>query len=658
MTPLLPPGKSNSLGSARGTYMQQAATQNNEWVPLTKESLTRAQQQGKPLLLVVGAAWSRDAREADEGAFNDPEVQNLIRKSFVSVRVDCTESPEWVNAYFPVSRAALGLRPGFQVYYVNPDGNLYDYLSPETTLTGSDPSVFEQDLVAARDSMKKGSQALNRLVQDINTLMAKPQPSSLNVSAQFGILQDAVDQKDGGFPVDGLQVLRPEAWRLQLMAGDMKGLSVSLVPPLKSPIFDWLDGGFFRASRSADWTDIEYDKIATSNAEIMEVLAQYAASTGDPFTKALAVRTFDSLVGEFLDGGSIRVARIGDEQPGGRSDRSSFAPKDLRPMFSTGAIPQADADWARTRLGLDSRLNPSMTIRISDPSILTKGKADFDRVMHELRVMKEGHKPEFVSSSYADVNGYVAARLLTCARLWSDAGRLQVALTLSDRLDSFRTGVEVRHRSDSAADIPELSDYLAYSDACLNDYLATGRVVSLNNGLNVLLEAKTRFELKTPGAWLPAKLPFALRNSIAPEIIDNVIESLTAREIHLMWAYSRLLEGSPSGQAASKRLSQGATDCVRQFMATAPTLGVAGCGFYCSALELSEDSYAVAVGPEAGSVADKLQRLAPTRLVAPAFGPVRADLQAREPGIYVVRKGSTSGPVDVATAAKMLSRGP
>src|SRR4051794_28926376 len=101
---LLPPPQPNAMEAEVGTYMRQASQQAIRWHPLSKGALDIANTQDKPILLVVGAAWSRNGRAADLGLFADPEVATIVEKNFVPIRVDCNESPEWLNAYFPLNR--------------------------------------------------------------------------------------------------------------------------------------------------------------------------------------------------------------------------------------------------------------------------------------------------------------------------------------------------------------------------------------------------------------------------------------------------------------------------------------------------------------------------------------------------------------------------
>jgi hypothetical protein len=209
-----------------------------------------------------------------------------------------------------------------------------------------------------------------------------------------------------------------------------------------------------------------------------------------------------------------------------------------------------------------------------------------------------------------------------------------------------------------SANAPEfLGDYLAYADAALQDYLATGRVVSLRNGAAVLERALQLFAGETPGAFRAGLQPESgvLPGSVsAPEILDSSRESLTACLIRLCSAYGRLLlshgrEGDPG-----LLLLRTAFASTALFAAIAEQLGVFAASYVCAAAAVADDAFAVAVGPNARELSDALFRLRPTRLVAPAFGPVRVELQGAAPGLYVIRRGVAAGPMSVEQAAQAM----
>lgn len=648
----IPPPPPNPALRDNGAFVDQALRQGIQWHTLSDAVFLEARKLHKPIFLLVGASWSRDGREADRAMFADPEIDTLLSKNFVSVRVDLDEQPEWLNAYFPVSRFHIGLPNGLKGFFLSEDGTLIDYLSP-ATLTNHDTVAVARDILTSRPSGTQSS-SLMQQIRDINGLMAS-KPAIPDFGAHLGVLTEASDDTYGGFPTNASQELHPEAWRFLLLHGDYPLLRGILSPVLRSTVVDWLDGGFFRRADSLDWSRVEFDKVAVENASMAYVCAVYGATQKDPFATRIANDTFNTLMTSFYSARSgIRTARIGDENQTGRSSRSSLAPADVRSFWNSGVLDERELPFAKTSFGLDPASNPEMVIRIADPRVLADPLAT--STLAAIRTIKSSVPQTFTSYIYADVSGYTCARLVECARLWGDRTKLAQTGALRQALEEFHQGDAVRHRLYAGHGSGELTDYLGLSDACLQSFLATGQAEDFEEGLSLLLSAKRQFELPESGAWLmskgsPSGLP---KNFLTPELADNLYESCTAREIRLMASYARLMEGNEARRDIEFKLANDTVAAIAMFAAPASTIGLSSSGYYSASLFSLDPRYAICVGPDAVEVSNELYRRVPTRLVAPAVGSVRPDLQKRPPGIYVISGSSVEGPLTLADAVKRL----
>ncbi len=75
------------------------------------------------------------------------------------------------------------------------------------------------------------------------------------------------------------------------------------------------------------------------------------------------------------------------------------------------------------------------------------------------------------------------ARMLEAARLWGDNSRIETVARHIDSLSAFKKGSDLIHRVDEKDRRPaRLGDFLAFSDAKLQVYLATGRAAALDEG--------------------------------------------------------------------------------------------------------------------------------------------------------------------------------
>src|SRR4051812_64242 len=104
LTPLVPETPQNSLAGESASFLSQASTQEISWHPYDSTVLERARTEDRPILLVVGAPWSAYGRGIDKDTFSDGNVQEMLSRNFVCIRVDLVESPEFRSAFLPLSR--------------------------------------------------------------------------------------------------------------------------------------------------------------------------------------------------------------------------------------------------------------------------------------------------------------------------------------------------------------------------------------------------------------------------------------------------------------------------------------------------------------------------------------------------------------------------
>ncbi|MFY9235238.1 MAG: DUF255 domain-containing protein [Fimbriimonadaceae bacterium] len=655
LKPSIPPVGENALADERSMFLRQAGNQRINWLPLGDEVVAEARSKGLPIMLVVGSPWSKLGRDMDRKAFSDNSVADFLRRHFVSTRVDLDERPDWRNAFLPLSRAQIGLLPDLQIAFLEPDGYVLQVYARRAGEQALDAEAFLNVLIEARDRHRRtvaGDPAGNheRLqIVDLGRLGAAETRQLPNLRAYAAYLR-SITGRHGGFapirPVPGAQRLYPLAWQFLAMSGQRSTLEKSLLPALQSGIVDWLDGGFFHLAADEQWERIDFDKLAIEQAAMGLTVAQ-AANNGDPFQRAIAKMAFDSIVEEFMDGGLLRSSRRGDEAPNDRSLRSSFSPRKLWDLSWSGELSSGDLEIGRTVFGLNLRDNRPMVLRASQQDRILSPSSN--AALEKFRKIAARQPRQFSDGTYLDVNGYAAARMIEGARLWSDKGLLREALALLDGLEDFHSADDVSH-SQTGTDYAYLGDYLAYADARLQDYLATGRVPSFDAGVAVLRRALVVFRDPRTGTYnLRGSSPLGRS---APELIDNIVESTIAQLIRLLDAYGRLTQQEETGL----KLRKEAFALASRYQGLANEAGLAAAGYFAAMLRMANEPHAVAVGLDAIVQANRLHRLRPFQLVAPAFGPVRADLQRRAPGIYVVDAAGAAGPMTVAQAAARLGR--
>jgi uncharacterized protein YyaL (SSP411 family) len=484
-------------------------------------------------------------------------------------------------------------------------------------------------------------------VTDLQMLESTPELGAPRLGTYTQNLEAEVDPKHGGFPQGKLQVLYPNALRFLTLTGNTALWNTTASPLLLTKLVDVQDGGFFRMGFGRQVDEVELGKNIGQNAEMMLALALQGQTADDLFAADLAQGTFDWLVKCANRNGMLPACQDDDESPQGRSPRLSFPTWRLHDVLDS-----ADRDWVNEKLGLDPMKNNQMIPFFVSRSTLLDSQTVFDRVVGLMRAATTA-KPQFNDMGYLDVNGHAIARMLEADRLWDDAKRHDAIQPLIRQLDEFKYENDLIHRAgDDDHRLGYLGDYLGFSDARLQEFLLTGDPKLLVEGLHILNLARNEFRGSRIGQLDLVRSGDEMGGFEAlcvPEIADNAAESCTAQAIRLELAYGRLTADTVEGKA----LIETASESAGAFAKTLEQSGAAAAGYFCAVASLVDDRYAIAVGPKAQDLSNKLFRLRPTRLVAPAIGAIRRDLQHNSPGIYLIGK-TIQGPLSVEDAADLL----
>lgn len=659
----LPPGKPNRLQFEKTSFLVQASHSELDWRPFDRDALAEARRTGKPMLILIGIPYGKAARDCDEFVFSDREVLSFLNRYMVCVRVDGLANPRWIGAFLPLRRATLPMLTGFQLWFLTPEGELYDNAGEIGTTQPLAAPNLVQALLGAREKLREireGGPFAPVPGADQEADIAALTEPSMPTEVAYGPFESAIRQfgvpELGGFPRYGRVTVMPHVLQYLLLTGRDDRFREMADGLLASPLVDWLDGGFYRSSTTSFPFVVEFDKATMVNAELMSVFAQASIVLKRPLYARIARQTFDWVAGEMVRNGILAGCRVGDEQDRNRSVQQSFSPRRLREVLNG-----REREIARERLGLRVEDNPIMSVWIREPEE-TLDDAEAKRILAKLRESRTGTF-QYAGTRQLDIHGYVVARLLETARTLGDAKRLAIADDLYSRLDWFRAGDDVKHTIEpGVADQPYLGDYLAYADASLQHFLAFGEADDLSRGLGVLRRARFLFATETVGIWkmgLGSDEPLEPKDTNVAEVLDFIRESCESQAIRLCHAYGRLLRG-PSGTDAdlgdaAQTLSQAAASGVGQLSSRSAGFGLMGASYFCASLSVADEAYAVAVGPHRVEMANALRRRVPTRLVAPAEGLVRRDLQKRPAGLYLVRGSQIEGPLTVDAAAGRLS---
>ncbi|MGK0217626.1 MAG: hypothetical protein ACI9HE_001104 [Planctomycetota bacterium] len=270
------------------------------WHPWNEATFARAQERGTPVFLVLSAAWCRFSAQFQAGPLQDERVKTLLSESFVCVQVDKDEHPE-------VDREFRG--GGW----------------PSLVWLSGDRRVLHRAGALSADALLKTARALIQGADEDPAGKDTAQPddglSLAIVDDVQAMLLAASDPEYGGWG-KRQKFPHPEALHFAMVrwsqTGDAPTLELvtrTLRHMQASPIYDSVEGGFFRYARRADWSEPHHQKMLGSNAQRLMAYVEAYQVLGDAAFAKTAEGIVDWMQDTLLDAetGAFRASQ--DEDP-------------------------------------------------------------------------------------------------------------------------------------------------------------------------------------------------------------------------------------------------------------------------------------------------------------------------------------------------------
>jgi len=440
----------NRLGTSVSPYLRLHADNPVDWREWGPEAFAEARERGVPVLVSVGYATCHWCHVMARESFADPEIGELLRRDFVSVKVDREERPD-VDASLMASASAFTQQLGWPLTtFLTPDGNVFfagTYFPP--TPVGQVPA-FRQILAAVLDAWTERRHEVDANASAIATAIrqgavadatarsgesgagADPGlPSVDTVRAVTSQLLQAEDTTYGGF---GGAPKFPSTPLLEFLAdaaadGDAEadGLLDRSLHAIRASELTDADGGVFRYATRRDWSVPHYERMLSDNAGLLAVAGAEQARGIADFLRDTLRRADGAFVAAQDSESTIDGRRVeGEWYRRPIAERAQLDPPPLDDQVLTG--------WN----GLAIRGLAIAGARHGDPELvaLARGAADAVLAAH----VQDGHvsvrssTPRGVSSAPATVEdvGLLAEGLLELALVTGEVSYATVARSLVD----------------------------------------------------------------------------------------------------------------------------------------------------------------------------------------------------------------------------------
>jgi uncharacterized protein len=271
------------------------------WREWGAAAFQEAQEQKKPIFLLISSLWCQWCHIMDETTLSEPTIISILNTDYIPIRVDSDLRPD-VNQRYNQNGlpSVLLLTPEGEILwggvYVPARQMLY-YLGHVRRYYSEHAQEIEEQVRELQDRRftRKLSQALPGM--GLRSLLVEERSELANLPAEAGrVLRDLYDADYGGFCIHPhMKFPHAEALELLLMlarheqsgyadqAEQLEALemvSYSLEQMCEGGLWDKEEGGFFHYSAASDWSMPHTEKMLDENAAMLRLLLLTTEATG------------------------------------------------------------------------------------------------------------------------------------------------------------------------------------------------------------------------------------------------------------------------------------------------------------------------------------------------------------------------------------------
>ncbi|MFM8268785.1 MAG: thioredoxin domain-containing protein, partial [Pseudomonadota bacterium] len=291
----------NRLASESSAYLKQHSSNPVDWYPWGPEALQKAKKENKPIFLSIGYSACHWCHVMERESFEDLETAEILKKHFVSIKVDREERPDLDHIYMAAVQAlthrggwplTVFLTPALQPFYGGtyfPPQDRMGMPSFKKLLLGIAQAWKNrpQDLIQSAVELTQALQQMSELgthssgdkaqltLSDVETITARA----------YQAIQEKVDQDHGGMG-SAPKFFHTMDWKVVLRhwknSNDPESLSLlenTLDHWSRGGIYDQLGGGFHRYSTDRVWLAPHFEKMLYDNALVPQVFLEAFQAT-------------------------------------------------------------------------------------------------------------------------------------------------------------------------------------------------------------------------------------------------------------------------------------------------------------------------------------------------------------------------------------------
>ena len=611
----------NALINETSPYLLQHAYNPVNWLPWNDESLQKAKNENKLILVSIGYSACHWCHVMEHESFEDEYVAKLMNQHFVCIKVDREEHPE-VDQFFMEAVQLLSGRGGWPLNcFALPDGRpvwggtyfrkeqWISVLQQLQELFQTQKSDLEEQARQLTEGIRRNQFAAKIVVKNTNTAAALKKAANS--------LKNQRDDKQGGtrgapkFPMPDLLMLQFE---LSAQAND-KALEnhalFTLEKMARGGIYDQIGGGFARYTVDERWHVPHFEKMLYDNAQLIGLYTEAWRKTQNPFFKEIVEQTIDFCLRELHghEGGFLSALDADSEKVEGKfyvwtSEEFNTVLAEDAPLLRNYFQIDQQALWEN---GNNVLVRPEEDAVFASQNglgleVWMQKLADSRKKLFDFR--EQRIRPATDDKRLLSWNALMIKALARAAVVFERNNWLQTAIKTYDFIQQNMCTIEggyYRSWKDGKAKIDGfLDDYAFLAQALLQLYYATAEV-------RFVLEAEAILRFAFMSFYDESQQSFAYTSSKSRKLAvttfenhDNVIPSSNAAMAQLLINLGLIFEKQDYLKLAEQMLHQ-QLDAMQQFP-------IAHSHWLQALIRLEQQTMIVVKGPESLSSSLMLQQ--------------------------------------------------
>ena len=276
--------KTNHLAGESSPYLLQHKNNPVDWYPWGEPAFQRAVVENKPIFLSVGYATCHWCHVMGKESFENEDVAQVLRESFISVKVDREERPEIDDLYMAVVQQLTGGGGWPMSVWLTPQGEPFfggTYFTKDQFVTVNQKiaGVWQN----SPEKVRSDATQLSDFLRLVNEGITPKRDGNFSKDILQNFMKthfQNFDEKHGGF---GGAPKFPQTMNLKVLVGEyyrepseeLKSMILGTIDGMcLRGMYDHLSGGFHRYSVDEFWQVPHFEKMLYDNALLISLLTK------------------------------------------------------------------------------------------------------------------------------------------------------------------------------------------------------------------------------------------------------------------------------------------------------------------------------------------------------------------------------------------------